>query len=63
MRQRVTAALQIASALAFAHEKQIVHQDMHRGNILRTRDESMWKIIDFENSRRVGEVVLNSDSG
>lgn len=62
VRQRVTGALQIASALAFAHEKHIVHSDLHKENILRTRDESAWKLIDFGNSGRIGEVIIREDS-
>ena len=57
LRQKVTGALQIASALVHAHSKKIVHQDIHRGNILRTRDETAWELADFGNSGREGDIV------
>lgn len=57
-RQKVTGALRVASALAYAHEQPIIHQDLHKGNMLRTCDESAWKLADFGNSGKVGEVVM-----
>ena len=60
--QKVTGALQIASALAYTHSKQIVHQDIQWGNILRTRDETAWKLADFGNSAKEGNIVPSNEA-
>jgi len=42
----LTIARDIASALAYAHERQIVHRDIKPENILRSAD-GVWKLTDF----------------
>lgn len=38
---------QVASALQHMHSQQLVHQDLHSGNVLNTRDDQAWQVADF----------------
>ena len=42
-------ALQLASALMHMHGQKpaLVHQDLHRGNVLCSRDNMSWHLVDF----------------
>lgn len=39
--------LAMASALQWMHKKGLVHQDLHAGNVLQSRDGQQWKLVDF----------------
>lgn len=41
----------LASALMCIHCEGLVHQDLHPGNVLRTRDGSEWRLSDFGSAR------------
>lgn len=58
----VRMALQVASAMAYAHSKNILHCDLKPSNLFRTRDGYI-KVIDFGIGRVIGEnanMVKNS---
>ena len=38
---------QVASALQHIHSQQLVHQDLHAGNVLTTLDGQAWQVADF----------------
>ena len=42
----------VAAGLDALHCKDVVDQDIHMGNILRSQDGSMWKKADLGNSAR-----------
>lgn len=45
-REALSITRDIASALAYAHERQIVHRDIKPENVLRSA-EGVWKLVDF----------------
>ena len=46
----VLIALDIAQGLSRVHSKQVVHQDLHSGNVLQALDGSGYRIADFGNA-------------
>ena len=38
---------QVASALEHMHSRQLVHQDLHAGNVLTTQDGQAWQVADL----------------
>ena len=40
-------AYQVAAALQHMHSQQVVHQDLHFGNVLSTLDGRGWQVADF----------------
>ena len=38
---------QVASALQHMHSQQLIHQDLHAGNVLTTLDGRAWQVADF----------------
>lgn len=46
----VCLAYSVAAALQWTHSKQVVHQDVHAGNILQTLDGYEWRLADFGNA-------------
>ena len=45
--EKVNMAYSLATALQWAHQKLVVHQDVHAGNILQTLDGKGWRLADF----------------
>ena len=50
IREVVVIALDIAQALQRVHSKQVVHQDVHGGNVLQALDGSGFRLTDFGNA-------------
>ncbi|GBB96557.1 hypothetical protein RclHR1_02780020 [Rhizophagus clarus] len=52
-------AIQIANAVSYIHQKDIIHRDLHSNNILVHQD--IIKLVDFGLSRRITEVSSNKE--
>ena len=49
----VNIALDVARAVNWIHLKQVVHQDLHAGNVLCALDGSGYRLSDFGNADRM----------
>lgn len=56
----VEVALQISSALQFAHERDLTHQDLTPDKLLLTRDGQV-KVVDFRHDRRHNRFCVSSN--
>ena len=55
--QAVRIVAQAAEALAFAHERDVIHRDVSPGNVLVRRFDGTAKLADFGLASRAGEVA------
>ena len=46
----VVIGLDVSQALTRVHSKQVVHQDLHAGNVLQALDGSGFRLTDFGNA-------------
>ena len=53
--EKVNMAYSLAAALQWTQHKQVVHQDVHAGNVLRTLDGKGWRLADFGNATEMFE--------
>ena len=51
----ISIVAQVAEALAFAHEHDVIHRDVSPGNVLIRRSDGAAKLTDFGLARRAGE--------
>lgn len=58
-RQVAAIGVQVARALAFAHQEQVLHRDIKPGNLLIGQDQQVW-VADFGLARVVGDSVTTS---
>ncbi|KAL0050394.1 hypothetical protein WJX82_010371 [Trebouxia sp. C0006] len=49
-REKIVGCLGLVSALLWTHDHGIVHQDLHKSNIVYSVDRSQWVLIDFGNT-------------
>ncbi len=49
-REKIVGCLGLVSALLWTHDHGIVHQDLHKSNIVYSVDRSQWLLIDFGNT-------------
>ncbi len=49
-REKIVGCLGLVSALLWTHDHGIVHQDLHKSNIVYSVDRSQWVLIDFGNA-------------
>ena len=61
LEEALTIALQIAEAVAAAHEHDVIHRDLKPGNIKITPDGKV-KVLDFGLAKAVGEQALEQQS-
>ena len=47
LKEVVRKVYHVASALQYMHSQQLVHQDLHTGNVLTTLDDRAWQVADF----------------
>lgn len=50
----------IAGALAYCHQKGVIHNDLHSDNIMRWKDNDEYVLLDFGLSMENGEIIRSS---